>query len=175
MPALPALARARDVREMRSWTALVHRLDPLFPFFALFILGFGVWLIHLSKGRVSWGDGWLLTSLIAFVIVEGLAGALVAPRAKAAVHAVQQAPDGPVSDDLRRLALQPLVWHIAHVATFTFAGVVFLMTARPSGAWSVVIVVIAAAIGVAVSAAQLRALSPTTGSSAAPLQTEAAH
>lgn len=172
--AMPALARARDVREMRSWAAVVHRLEPLFPIFALLILILGAWLVHLSKGRVAWGDGWLLTSLVALIVIEGLSGALLAPKAKAAVRAVEHAPDGPVSDELRRLAAQPTVWHISHLATFSFAAVVFLMSAKPSGIWSVVIVVVAGAIGVAVSAAQLRALSPTADGSVAPLRAETA-
>lgn len=172
--ALPAMARARDVREMRSWAALVHRLEPLFPLSALFILGLGAWLIHLSKGQFGWSDGWLLTALITLVVIEGLAGALLAPKAKAAIRAVEHAPDGPVSDDVRRHGLQPVIWHITHLATFGFAGVVFLMASKPSGVWAVVIVVVAAAIGLAVSAAQLRMLSPAAEGAAASLRAETA-
>jgi Predicted integral membrane protein (DUF2269) len=172
---LPALARARDVREMRSWAAILHRLEPLFPLAALLLLGFGAWLIHLSKGRIHWGDGWLLTSLIALIVVEGIAGAKLAPKAKALVKAVEDAADGPVPDSVRRGALEPWIWYPSHVATFGFAAVVFLMSARPSGIWSVIIVIVGAAIGAAVSAAQLRMLSPQVGGSAAPLQAETAH
>ena len=172
---LPALARARDVREMRSWAAILHRLEPLFPIAALILLLLGAWLIHLSKGRVHWGDGWLLTSLISLIVVEAVAGIKLAPKAKAATKAVEEAADGPVPDSLRRTAgLEPWIWYPSHVATFGFAGVVFLMSARPSAAWSVIIVVVAAAIGVAVAAAQLRAVTPA-GASAASLQAEAAH
>jgi hypothetical protein len=173
--ALPALARARDVREMRAWATLVHRLEPLLPISALFILGFGAWLIHLSKGRIDWSDGWLLTSVITFVLIEGLAGAVLSPRSKALVAAVEHAPDGPVSDELRQVAVQPLIWHVAHLATFSFAGVVFLMSARPATVWSVAIVVVGGAIGLAASAAQLRRISPVADSSGAPLRAEAAH
>lgn len=161
--ALQALARAGDVREMRAWGRLVHRLDPLFPFAALLLLGFGAWLVQLSKHEVGWGDGWLLTALITLIVVEGLSGALIAPKAKAAVKLIEHAPDGPVPDDLRRLALDPAIWHIAHVATFGFTGVVFLMAAKPSGALSPVIVIVAAAVGVLVSLAQLKPLRGVAG------------
>src|SRR5471032_1195823 len=139
---LPALARARDVREMRSWAALLHRLEPLFPIAALVLLLLGAWLIHLSKGRIHWGDGWLLTSLITLIVVEAVAGAKLAPKAKAAVKAVEDAADGPVPDSVRRTALEPWIWYPSHVATFGFAAVVFLMAARPAGAWAVVIVIV---------------------------------
>ena len=156
--ALQAMARAGDVRELRSWGRLVHRLDPLFPFAALLLLGFGAWLIHLSHGEIGWGDGWLLTALISLIVVEGFSGALIAPKAKAAVKLIEQTPDGAVPNDLRQLSVDPAIWHISHIATFGFAGVVFLMAAKPTGALSPIIVIVAAAIGVLVSAAQLRSL-----------------
>jgi MFS family permease len=156
---LPALARARDVREMRSWAAILHRLEPLFPIAALVLLLLGAWLVHLSNGDIHWGDGWLLTSLITLIVIEGVAGAKLAPKAKAAVKAVEEAADGPVPDSVRRTALEPWIWYPSHVATFGFAAVVFLMAAKPSGAWAVVIVIVGVLIGVAVARLQLRALS----------------
>lgn len=166
--ALQAMARASDVRELRSWGRLVHRLDPVFPFAALLLLGFGAWLIHLSDGEIRWGDGWLLTALITLIVVEGLSGALIAPKAKAAVKRIEQAADGPVPNDLRRLTVDPAIWHISHVASFGFGGVVLLMAAKPAGVLCPIIVVVAAAIGVAVSAAQLRALRALAGTPVSP-------
>jgi len=155
---LPALARAGDVREMRSWAAILHRLEPLFPIAALMLLGFGLWLIHLSKGVVHFSDGWLLTAFVTLIVIEGLSGALLAPKAKAAVRAVEEAADGPVPSSVHDAALEPAIWYLAHLGTFGFGGVVFLMAAKPSGAWAIVIVVVASAIGLAAARAQLRAL-----------------
>ncbi|HVY09928.1 MAG TPA: hypothetical protein VHB18_07270, partial [Mycobacteriales bacterium] len=72
---LHSLARAESAEQARPFAALVHRLEPLFPVVALFILGFGAWLIHLDKNFVDWGDGWILTSLITLIVIEGLSGA----------------------------------------------------------------------------------------------------
>jgi len=166
--ALQALARARDIREARSWAMLMHRLDPLFPLAALLLLGLGAWLIHLSGGEFSWHDGWVITAVVSLVVIEGLAGARLAPKAKAIVAEIEQAGDGPISESLHRRIIDPLAWHVGHIATFGFAGVVFLMAAKPSGAWSPVIVVIGAVIGVVLSGAQLRALPP--GGAAVPVQ-----
>jgi Predicted integral membrane protein (DUF2269) len=153
---LPALARAVDVREMRSWTRVLHRIDPLFPIDALVLLLLGSWLIHLAHGRFAWSDGWVLTSVIALIVVEGLSGALLAPKAKHAIRVVADAADGAVPDEVRRAALEPMLWHVSHLASFSFAGVVLLMAAHPSGAWSVVIVIVAALIGLVASSMQLR-------------------
>jgi len=88
---------------------------------------------------------------------------------------VEEAPDGPVPDSVRRTALEPWIWYPSHVATFGFAAVVFLMAARPAGAWAVVIVIVGALIGIAVARVQLGMLTGATDSAAAPLRAEAAH
>jgi Predicted integral membrane protein (DUF2269) len=171
---LPAMARARDVREMRSWAAILHRLEPLFPIAALLLLGFGAWLVHLSDGEIKFSDGWLLTSLITLVVVEAIAGIKLAPKAKLAVRLVEEAADGPVPDVVRQGALEPWIWYPSHIATFGFAAVVYLMAAKPSGAWSPVIVIVGVLIGVAVTRLQLRALSAPPAAAKTALQTEAA-
>jgi predicted integral membrane protein DUF2269 len=171
---LPALARARDVREMRSWAAILHRLEPLFPVAALLLLGFGAWLVHLSDGEIKFSDSWLLTGLVGLVLVEGIAGAKLAPKAKLAVRLVEEAADGPVPDGVRKAVLEPWIWYPTHIATFGFAAVVYLMAAKPSGAWSPVIFIVGVLIGVVVARTQLRALStPPVAASTMP-QTEAA-
>jgi hypothetical protein len=164
---LPALARARDVREMRSWAGILHRLEPLFPIAALLLLGFGVWLVHLSHGQIKFSDGWLLTGLITLVVVEAIAGIKLSPKAKAAVKAVEEAADGPVPESVRQTAVEPWIWYPSHVATFGFAAVVFLMAAKPSGAWSPIIVIVGVLIGLAVSRAQLSAFAKGAPAAAA--------
>ena len=159
---LPALARAKDVREMRSWAAILHRLEPLFPVAALLLLGFGAWLVHLSHGRIKFSDGWLLTGLISLVVIEGLAGVKLAPKAKLAVRLVEEAADGPVPDAVRQAALEPWIWYPTHIATFGFGAVVYLMAAKPSGVWSPIIVIVGIAVGFAVTNLQLRGLAKGT-------------
>jgi hypothetical protein len=164
--ALQFLARARSVGEMRSWAAVVHRLDPLFPVMALLLLGLGSWLVHLGShtdDRFGFTTGWILTAIVALVVIEGLAGVLLAPRAKRAVRLVEEAGSDPVSAQLHAAVVDPVLWHVAHVATFGFLGVVFLMAAKPSGAWSPVIVALGVLVGLVASTAQLRGLVDAPG------------
>jgi hypothetical protein len=152
-----------SVAELRPWARLIHRLEPLLPLSALFILGFGAWLVHLDHGQgAGWSDGWVLTPLITLVLIEALAGTLLAPRARAMVEAVQSAPDGPVSADLRSAMLNPYVWYVGHVATFGFLGVVFVMAVKPSGGIAWLFPVVGAALGIALSRLQLLAHSRAT-------------
>jgi cell division protein FtsL len=168
--ALQALARAGDVAEMRSWARAVHRLDPLFPLAALMLLGLGSWLIHLSGGEFAWSDGWIITAVTTLVVIEGLSGVLIAPRAKALVHAIDHTPDGRVPDAIRSATTDRALWHVAHMATIGFLGVVFLMAAKPSGGLAVVIAVVATALGVVISEAQLRRLPASAGTTGVPAQ-----
>jgi hypothetical protein len=158
---LHSLVRAKSTEQARPFAALVHRLEPLLPIAALFILIFGAWLIHLDKGFVSWGDGWVLTSLITLIAVEGLSGALLAPRSKKLTAAIEAAPDGPMTDALRTQSRDPMIWDLAHVATLGFLGVVFVMVSKPSGGVAVVLVVVGAVIGVLLSRWQLAVAAKT--------------
>ena len=59
--ALHVLPRAKTVEQMRPFAQLVHRLEPLLPILALFILGFGFWVVGASHKVWHVGDGWILT------------------------------------------------------------------------------------------------------------------
>jgi uncharacterized membrane protein len=145
------LPRSTSVSQARPFAVLVHRLDPLFPFAALALLALGFWLIHLSDGAFHVKDGWVLTSLITLVVVEGLAGALLAPRAKKLVALIEATPEGDVPAPVRAAMLDPFIWDIAHLATVTFLGVVLLMAAKPSGGISILVVGVAAIVAIALS------------------------
>jgi hypothetical protein len=152
------LVRAETAEQARPLARVVHRLDPLFPFLALLILGFGAWLIAESKHtdeRWHWSDGWILTALISLIVIEGLAGALLAPHAKKMVKAIEEAPNGPLSSEVRAMTRDPFIWYIAHTATVGFLGVVFVMTNKPSGGVAVLAVVIGVVVGNALARWQL--------------------
>jgi uncharacterized membrane protein len=155
--ALHAGVRARDVREMRTWARLVHLLDPLFPVVALLLVGLGGWLIHLSGGEFRWSDGWVVTALVTLVVLEALAGVLIAPKAKLLVREVEKAADGPMPAKLRELTRDAGIWYVAHAATFGFMGIVFLMAAKPNGLWSPIVVAVGISVGLLLARAQRKA------------------
>jgi hypothetical protein len=159
--ALQVFGRARRVEEVRTWAAVAHRIEPLFPLMALLLLGLGAWLVHLGQhtdDQFSFSTGWVLTAIITLVVVEAIGGAVLAPRGKKLNGLIEAAPDGEVTDDIRRAARDPLFWDMAHLTTFGFLGVVFIMAAKPDGAWAPVFPIVGAVIGVALSRWQQRAL-----------------
>lgn len=156
--ALHAMPRSTSVAQARPFAALVHRLEPLLPIAALVLLGLGAWLIHLSHGAWKWKDGWILVAVVTLVVVEGLAGALLAPRSKKLVAMIESAPDGELTPELRTAMADPVIWDLAHIATFGFLGVVFVMASKPSGIGATLIVIIGALVGVALSRWQLASI-----------------
>ena len=170
--ALQVIGRGRRVEEIRSWGAVAHRLEPLLPVMALVLLGLGAWLVHLGEhtdDAFRFTDGWVLTAIITVVVVEGIGGILLKPRGEKLSALIAAAPDGQVSDEISRAGRDPIFWDMAHLTTFAFFGVVFLMAAKPSGAWPVLFPVVGALVGVALSRLQQRGL-PTYASGSVPGQ-----
>lgn len=172
---LNVLPRLATVAQARPWARIVHRLEPLLPILAVVILVLGAWLVHLEHGDgVGWSDAWVLVPLITLIAIEGLAGAVLAPRTKALVARIEQGPDGLVSPDLRDAMLDPVIWDVAHIASLGFTGVVFVMTVKPAGSIAWLFPVVGAVIGIALSRWQLdlarRAVSQGPAGSAIPSQ-----
>lgn len=170
---LPAMARARDVSQMRPWSELLHRLEPLFPVVALLLLGLGAWLVHLgahTDDGFSFKDGWVITSIVTLVVIEGIAGALLAPTAKRLVATIRDSADGAPSAELRAGVRDPKIWYPGHIATFGFLGIVFVMATKPAGAWAWVFPAVGAAVGIALSRLQLMRLEAAADGGQVPSQ-----
>lgn len=147
---------ATSTGTLKAWAPVIHRLDPLFPILALMLFGLGAWLLHLSGGEFGWGDGWVISSVVALAIMEIVGGVLLAPRSKKLVAGIKAAADGPVDDALRAAVTDRALWLASHFATGTALGIVFLMVTKPSGAASITVLVVAAVLGVVVGAAGTR-------------------
>ncbi len=170
------LGRAKTIGEVRPLAAVMHRLEPLLPVLALVLLGLGAWLVHLGHNTddaFRFSDGWIITGIATIVVIEGLAGGLLAPRTKAIVEQIRQTPDGPVPADLRERILNPIMWDVGHIATGGFLGMVLVMADKPSGAIAWLFPVGVAAIGVALSHWQLALARAAAGDGGAPVSAPA--
>ncbi len=85
----------------------------------------------------------MTASLVGLLCAEA-AGAVAGPRSAALRRAINEAPAGPVSADLRQRILDPVLWCLLHGGTAIFLAVVFVMVVKPSGLWSAVVI---AAVG----------------------------
>jgi hypothetical protein len=63
---------------------------------------------------------------------------------------------GPLSDELHRLVHDPLLVISARLRTGLVVGTLFLMSVKPSPAWSLLVLVVAAAAGFGVGQLEVR-------------------
>jgi hypothetical protein len=174
---LQVIGRARRVEEIRSWGAVAHRLEPLLPVMALVLLALGAWLVHLGEhtdDQFRFTTGWVITAIVAVVVVEAIGGILLKPRGEKLSALIAAAPDGNVPDEVRAVARDPIFWDMAHLTTFAFLGVVFIMAAKPTGGWSAAYPVVGGVVGVVLSRLQQRALPAYDAPAAVPGQRAAA-
>jgi hypothetical protein len=164
MTGLAQMRRAESVSVLRSWERLTHRIEPWFPILVLVLIGLGGWLIALSDDQFGWGDGWVLTSVVTLVVMEAYGGVVLAPSSKKLHAMVEAAPEGPVPDAIATAVANPLVWAGVWGETGLATGILFLMPTKPSGVWSVVIVVAAGLVAVAIGY-RLSASPVSTGTS----------
>lgn len=135
---------ATDVRQVRVWGRILHRVEPLMgPGTALLFLT-GAYLV--GQG-FRWGDGWVVAATAAVVAMEILGGTVQRASGKRLGMLVAQAPDGPVPEDLRAAITAPASWVTGHAIDGMVVGVLYLMAAKPSMVTSFVVVGATAVLG----------------------------
>jgi hypothetical protein len=122
----PLVAAANQVaRELRSGSAgtvrLLSRTVTIYGWASLLvgIVGFG-----LVRDRFSFSDGWLIASIILFVVASVLVLALLVPM-------LRRATTGARTD--AATALAPRAAALAGVASLCYVAIAVLMTWKPGG------------------------------------------
>ena len=131
---------ATSTATLKSWSPVSSRIEPIFPILALVLFGLGAWLLGLSDGEFGWSDGWVIVSVVGLALMEILGGAVLAPHGKHQHEAIMAAADGPIDRRLREVLLHPAVWAVTFFETSTALGIVYVMTNKPSGLASALIV-----------------------------------
>jgi hypothetical protein len=169
---LSQMRKAENVSVLRSWARVAHRAEPMFPVLVLILIVLGAWLIHLSGGQFSWSDGWVLTAVVGLVLMEAYGGMVLAPAGKKLHETVEAEPDGPITQEIRAMVVNRLVWAGAYGNTGVALGILFTMPTKPAGAWSITIVAVAGiaatAIGLQLAGAGERRSAPAVSASHLP-------
>jgi hypothetical protein len=158
---------------LKAWAPVAHRVEPLFPILALILFALGAWLLGLSDGEFKWSDGWVIASIVGLFAMEAAGGVVLAPAGKKLHEAIMTAPDGPVDGALRAQVLERTVWAVSFFETATALGIVFLMTNKPSGVASGIIVGACALAGLAIGAAAARQPAPVVLATSVPAAAQA--
>lgn len=144
--------KATTVQELRTITR-PYKWGRLFPVLIILLLATGAWLIHLSDGGFHFDDGWVETAIAALVVLFVSGGAVLGRHASRYGKLLAATPDGPITDEVRRTAFDPVAWGTSHMNTALALGVVCNMVNKPGLTGSIVTLVVAAAIGTAIGLA----------------------
>lgn len=122
------IRRATTVDELRRWVSFVRVVDFVFPVATLGLIVTGV---YLTLDQFSFEAAWVGVSF-ALLVVMAITGPTVQGRKlKTLDRDLEAAADGPLSDELRRQALSPVVWGSVFAMSGVAVGIVANMTMKP--------------------------------------------
>jgi hypothetical protein len=104
--------------------------------------------LYLALSTTLWQSPWLVIATISFVLVLSLGGALLGRRIQALTKAAREAPAGPLPGPLVGLTHDPLMRVVLQTYIAILFGIVFLMATKPALSWSIISILLAAALGV---------------------------
>ncbi len=139
---LQGLRRAVTGEDALMWLGLAGVVQRLAPASLGLILITGLYMT-----ATNWGPrGWILVALAALVALAVIGGVLTGVRLARIGPAVGRA-SGPLPDDLQATLRDPVLLTSIRIRLAIVLGIAFLMTVKPSPVTSLVVVVLAAAIG----------------------------
>jgi hypothetical protein len=143
---LVSLRRAQRVEQVRAIVHLVGLSGPLFGISVLLILAAGLYMAFTAW---SLQTGWIAVALVSLVLMAPLGTALIEPRRRAIERLARETPDGPLPQSLEQLIYDPVLFTALQTIAVLLFGIVFLMTTKPSLAGSLIVIVVALALGLA--------------------------
>ncbi len=141
---LSALRRAQRVEQVRAIAWLIIVASPLMVFSVLLIAIAGFYMA-LS----AWGlhTPWIAVAIVSFVLMAPVGPFVLASRMYTIMDMTQEAPDGPLSDELERRTHNPILGTAAQTLATVLLGIVFLMTNKPALITSIIVMGIALVCG----------------------------
>lgn len=143
-----ALRRAQHVEQVRVLATLVIVTGNLAAG-SIVILG----IAGVYMALTVWGirATWIIVATVSFVLLAPGALLIIDPRTRAIAKLAREAPDGPLPETLIECTRDPVLGAGLIVYVACLFGIVFLMINKPSLAISVVVMLIAVAIGMLAS------------------------
>jgi hypothetical protein len=158
--------KARVSGELLEWATLLARAERVFPFALLTLVAAGAYMVSTAW---PWSAGWVDMALVAVVALFG-SGIFLATRVMALQRALAGDPDAPISTQALHMANSLLTRSMSYGNTALVLGVVFIMVTKLDLLGSLISLVVAYAIGVALA----NTLGHTRSAAASPSQREEA-
>ncbi len=148
------LRRAQRVEQVRSTLAFVMTAFPIAEFSMLLLLAAG---FYLALSAWSLGTSWIAVTLVSLLLMIALVAALIRPRMRAIVMATREIPDGSFPSQLSKRIHDPVLFTVLLIQAVLLLGIVFLMTTKPELANSIIVMVVALVLGLALGVLVSRA------------------
>jgi hypothetical protein len=104
--------------------------------------------LDMALSTSLWQSAWVIVATVSFVLVLSAGGAILGRRLQALSKGAGEAPEGPVPASLGEQIQDPFMRVALQTYIAVLFGIVFLMTIKPTLVWAILIVLIAAALGV---------------------------
>lgn len=134
-PVIAGAARATSLSSFREWGGVIQKMSKITGAAAAVILLSGLYM-GITTSRFD--EGWIVVSLVLFVINGALAGGLLSKHWNELMAKAEEAGDGPVPAEVRALTLSPRMHLIESISLGNDIVIVFLMTNQPGWRGSLV-------------------------------------
>jgi len=141
---LIGLWRAQRVEQVLSLINLIGLSGPITGISLLLILATGFYMAFTAW---SLQTSWIAVALISLVLMVPFGAALIEPRRRSIAPLAQEAPDGPLTQALVHGTHDPILGTALQTVAVLLLGIVFLMTNKPSLTGSLIVMVVALAVG----------------------------
>lgn len=139
--------RARSVDSLTSWLEALTIGSKAVAVSAgiTFLAG-----LYLAFEGDWWGQGWMVVSLVLFLMAGALAGLVMDKGVARMLETTRTFPEGPMTPELGRQLVQPAMALAGPAMVGTDLAIVFLMTNKPAGyAAALTVAAIGAGVGLA--------------------------
>ena len=142
------LRAAQTLADAGPWGALAGKIEKVFPVVILGLFGTGA---YMTNDVWTWSTGWIDVSIAALVVIAVQGAGIAGARAHALKHALMANGPGPLGEQARRMARDPVLWIASFANPALVLGVVWNMTQKPSTGSAIAAVVVAEVVGAAVA------------------------
>ncbi len=111
------------------------------------VLTLGAAGILMAVSTHTWENGWIRIATISFLLIGPIGAFVLDPRVRAIAALARNVDSGPLPPSLAARIHDPVLGVGLHIMLAGLFGIVFLMVSRPSLAVSLIVMLVALAVG----------------------------
>lgn len=145
------MRHAASNTQVREWLRITRGVQRLGGPSMVALLISGIYMMAVARMYMSW----LIVSFVALILL-GVLAAMLTGRYMKTIRQSTDMDTEPISPSLSQSLRQPILWIVMQTRVAVTLGVVFLMTAKPDLIGSLLILGIAAILGIVLALLTLR-------------------